>query len=101
MKLHKWSNIKRERFSPEEIERIDREVSHEIFEMNLRELREAAGQTQTELATLAEMSQAEVSRLERRDDHMLSTLRRVVKALGGEVEVHARFPGRIVVLKGV
>jgi len=58
----------------------------------LRALREAIGKTQLELAAEADMSQGDVSRLEQRADLKLSTLRRYVKALGGEVEFVAVFP---------
>ena len=45
--------------------------------------------------------QSEVSKAERRDDHLLSTLRRYIEALGGELEVVARFGDKSVRLKGV
>ena len=41
---------------------------------------------QLEVADAAELAQAKVSELERRDDHMLSVLRRYVEALGGELD---------------
>jgi transcriptional regulator with XRE-family HTH domain len=69
--------------------------------MNLRAMREALGKTQEELARLIDMSQAELSRAERREDHLVSTLRRYVEALGGELEVIATFPDKRVRLQGV
>ena len=69
--------------------------------MNLAALRELAGKTQVEMAQLAEMTQSELSRTERRDDHLLSTLRRYVQALGGRLEVLAVFDDRQIKLKGV
>jgi predicted transcriptional regulator len=42
------------------------------------------------------MSQSEVARFEKRDDHRISTLRRIVEALGGELEIRAVFKGRTV-----
>ena len=59
--------------------------------MHLRELRERRGKTQAELADLIEMSQGEVSRAERRDDHLVSTLRSIVEALGGKLAVTTVF----------
>ena len=53
------------------------------------------------MAQLAEMTQSELSRTERRDDHLLSTLRRYVQALGGRLEVLAVFDDRQIKLKGV
>lgn len=58
----------------------------------LAELRERHGTTQVEVAARLGMNQGNVSRLERRDDLYLSTLRGYVAALGGELELVARFP---------
>jgi hypothetical protein len=55
----------------------------------LRVLREAAQKTQADVARATEMDQSEISRLEQREDMKLSTLRRYVQALGGDVEVTA------------
>ena len=60
-----------------------------------------AGKTQVELAKDAEIAQGELSRIERRDDHLLSTLRKYVEALGGDLEVVAVFNDRRVRLRGV
>ena len=57
--------------------------------MSLADLRRELGITQVELATAADMAQSQVSALENRDDHLVSTLRRCVRALGGELEVIA------------
>jgi len=56
--------------------------------MTLRELRAYTGKTQAEAAASNAMTQSELSRLERRDDFRLSTLRNYVDALGGGLEVH-------------
>ena len=55
--------------------------------MSLRELRAYTGRTQVEAAAENEMTQSELSRLERREDFLLSTLRRYVDSLGGTLEV--------------
>jgi hypothetical protein len=94
-------DLERKYFSPKEIAEIRSEVEAEILEMNLRELRELTGKTQQQVARATKMQQGELSRVERRDDHLLSTLRRYVEALGGELEVVARFGGKTVRLKGV
>jgi predicted transcriptional regulator len=85
----KWSDIRRKRFSEKEIEALDRRVRDELREMNLSELRRELGITQEALAEALEVDQTQVSRLERREDHLVSTLRRCVRALGGELEVTA------------
>jgi transcriptional regulator with XRE-family HTH domain len=100
MATHKWSEIK-EKMAPERRARLDAEVRGEVLAMELRELRKEAGKTQTEVAEVAEMTQAELSKFERRDDHLLSTLRRYVTALGGELEVVAVFDNKRIALKGV
>ncbi len=67
----------------------------------MRDLRAYARKTQIEAAALATMAQPELSRLERRDDYLLSTLRRYVEALGGKLEIAAVFGGRRVKLTEV
>jgi predicted XRE-type DNA-binding protein len=58
----------------------------------LRHLREARALTQSTLAELLEMDQSEVSRLERRSDMLLSTLKRFVEATGGEMHIVVSYP---------
>ena len=55
-------------------------------------LREASGKTQLAVARLARMDQAEVSRVEHRDDMLVSTLRKYLHALGADLELVAVFP---------
>ncbi|HSP77619.1 MAG TPA: helix-turn-helix domain-containing protein [Myxococcaceae bacterium] len=69
--------------------------------LTMAELRRLRGLTQVEVATAAGMDQSELSKAERRADHRLSTLRRYVEALGGELEVVARFGSERVHLKEV
>ena len=64
----------------------------------LGELRSEAGATQHQVAEVLGVSQANVSRIEREEDIYLSTLRRYVAALGGELEINAVFPDRTVAL---
>ncbi|MGD9765898.1 MAG: helix-turn-helix domain-containing protein, partial [Candidatus Binatia bacterium] len=54
---------------------LQRSARRKLIEMDLRELRKFAGRTQVELAEATKMTQAQVSRLEKRPDHLLSTLR--------------------------
>lgn len=55
--------------------------------MSLREVRKELGRTQVQVAQDAGMSQGDLSRLERRSDHLLSTLERYAQALGGHLEI--------------
>jgi ribosome-binding protein aMBF1 (putative translation factor) len=61
-------------------------------EIQLAELRSALGVSQEELGQLLKRKQAAISRLERRSDMHVSTLREFVKALGGRLELIASFP---------
>lgn len=60
-------------------------------EMTLQELRRALDRSQEATAEVLGLKQAAVSRLENRDDMRISTLRGYVEALGGDLEVYARF----------
>src|SRR5579862_2507936 len=62
----------------------------------LRTLRESRSMSQAELAAQLSVGQSSISKLERRADVHLSTLRHFVAALGGILELRARFPDRIV-----
>jgi len=99
MKLHRWKDIRARGKSPERLAQVNREVAQELLEMDLRAIRETIGKTQTEIAEAAEMSQGEVSRLEQRRDYLVSTLRRYVEALGGELEIVANFGDKRVRLR--
>ncbi len=63
-------------------------------EMTLRELRKARALTQASVARELGISQDAISRLEKRSDLLLSTLRRTVEAMGGSLSLIARFPDR-------
>ena len=71
-------------------------------EMTLRELRKARQLTQVRLARRLGITQDGVSRLEKRSDLLLSTLRETVEAMGGNLSLVAQFPDRApVVLSGI
>lgn len=63
-------------------------------EMSLRDLRLARQVTQEKMAELLQIRQGSVSRLEKRSDLHLSTLRSVVQAMGGELRLVVEFPDR-------
>lgn len=62
-----------------------------LKEMPLQELRQARSLSQEELAQVLHVEQASISKLERRTDMYISTLRRFIKAMGGELEIRATF----------
>ncbi len=71
-------------------------------EMTLQELRQARKLTQVRMAKVLRISQDGVSRLEKRTDLLLSTLRKSVEAMGGSLSLIAEFPDRDpVVLSGI
>jgi DNA-binding XRE family transcriptional regulator len=71
-------------------------------EMTLQELRQARKLTQVRMAKVLGISQDGVSRLEKRSDLLLSTLRKSVEAMGGNLSLIAEFPDRDpVVLSGI
>ena len=88
---HRWQDVRPKTLAPQQLEAIDRAVEEDLLALDLQAIRELLGKTQIEEADATYMTQSEVSRLERRPDVRLSTLKRYVEALGGEVEIFATF----------
>ena len=65
-----------------------------VREVTLREVRQAVERTQVEVAAAMGTTQDRVSKLERGDDALVSTLRRHIRALGGELRLMVEFPDR-------
>lgn len=92
---HKFSKLTN-RMSPQRRAKIDKEVRAELEQMLLSELRRLSGMTQVQLADALGIKQPTLSQLEQQDDMQISTLRRIIEALGGELEIIAKLPnGRI------
>lgn len=89
--------------SPAQRKKVEGRAAQLIAEeMTLRELRHARKLTQTRIAKTLGISQDSVSRLEKRSDLLLSTLRKTIEAMGGNLSLVARFPDREpVVLSGI
>lgn len=82
----------RDKMSPES-KNLSAEIARNLGEeIRLTELRNALGINQEELGELLNKKQAAISRLERRSDMHISTLREFIKALGGKLEIIATFP---------
>lgn len=78
---------------PEVRGRVEERASALIAqELTLRELRRARKLTQARMATTLGISQDGVSRLEKRSDLLLSTLRKSIEAMGGRLSLVAEFP---------
>jgi len=80
------------KMSPESLARSDAKTQKIIEEMALQELRQAMGITQQRLAKALGINQAGVSKIESRSDIFVSTLRKAIEAMGGELEIRAKFP---------
>jgi transcriptional regulator with XRE-family HTH domain len=87
----KWRDI-RKTLSPEAEERIRQNVKNAVAVMTLYQLREARNLTQVSLAKVLNVNQGAVSRMEKRTDMYVSTLRNFIKAMGGQLQVKAVFP---------
>jgi predicted XRE-type DNA-binding protein len=89
--MKKWSEL-RSKIPAQRRQATDRNVAQALKEMPLHRLREARRLTQKQLAEAMRIDQSRVSKIERRTDVYVSTLRNFVSALGGELELVARFP---------
>src|SRR5258708_37630557 len=86
-----WKDV-RKHLGTEGEARIKARVRDEAGHPRLNQFREARSLTQTSLAELLGIPQGGVSRLERRTDMYVSTLRNYIRAMGGEVKITAVFP---------
>ncbi len=86
---------------PGAAEEIDARKRAIIAAVRLAELREQMGKTQSQLAEVLGMTQANVSRIEHSDNLYLSTLADYVDALGGRIEINAVFDDDVVSLGSV
>jgi len=77
---------------PEARARIADKTAALRAEMPLQELRAALRLSQAELGTLLQVEQPAVAKLEKRTDMYVSTLRRVIEAMGGRLHIVAEFP---------
>lgn len=86
---------KMESLSPSRRKKIEVRTAELIAEeKSLRDLRRALTLTQEHMAEVLGIGQESVSRLEKRSDLLLSTLRSYIKAMGGELRLVAEFPDR-------
>jgi DNA-binding Xre family transcriptional regulator len=101
MAVNVEDNIKKLR--PAQRKKVETRTAELIAEeMTLQELRRARKLTQVRLAKSLGISQDQVSRMEKRSDLLLSTLRKTVEAMGGNLSLIAKFPDRApIVLAGI
>jgi DNA-binding transcriptional regulator YiaG len=95
---HSFSEL-RNAMTPEARAAAAEEVARLEDEMNLAELRRAMKLSQDELAQTLQMGQGSVAKIEKRADMYVGTLRRFIEAMGGELDIIARFAGHSVKIK--
>ena len=88
---NKFSEL-RAKMTPDAQSRAAARAEAMLVEMQLQELRKSRNVTQVDLANTMQVEQASISKLEKREDMYVSTLRAYVKALGGELKLVAAFP---------
>jgi DNA-binding XRE family transcriptional regulator len=94
----KFSSL-REKMSPASQARAKANAQLLSAEMDLAELRKARTLSQESLAQLLHVSQGSVAKMEKRTDMYISTVRRFVEAMGGELIVTAQFPDHEIRIK--
>ncbi|MBV8210082.1 MAG: XRE family transcriptional regulator [Burkholderiaceae bacterium] len=82
----------RARMSPVSRARAEARAKEMLAEMPLNELRQARGLSQKLLAESLHVQQPSIAKLEKRTDMYVSTLRSHIEAMGGQLEIIARFP---------
>jgi transcriptional regulator with XRE-family HTH domain len=80
------------KMDPERRARVEQRIQASLAAMPLEELREARELTQNQLAQILQVSQGAVSKVERRADMYISTLRSYIRAIGGDLQIRAIFP---------
>lgn len=82
----------RDKMSPQAQKASEEKAKKLLSEMLLQELRQARQFSQERIAEVLSTKQANISRLEQRTDMHISTLRAYIEAMGGQLDIIARFP---------
>ena len=90
--MSKPYSILREKMKPAARKKAAEKTKTLLNSMPLQELRHARNLSQEQLAQTLSVKQAAVSKLEKRTDMYISTLRNFIKAMGGDLEIIATFP---------
>ena len=88
----------RKKMSPERQAKAKARTEEMLAELALQELRQALNLTQEEVAAAMQMNQGAVSKMEHQSDIYVSTLRKFISAMGGQLKLVASFPDREVVI---
>lgn len=98
--MAKKFNELRAKMSPEARARAEEIYTRHLKEMPLAELRCARGLSQESLAKILGVGQSSISKIERRTDMYISSLRSHIEAMGGELEIIANFPDGVLKITG-
>ncbi len=92
MTMAKKFSALRAKMSPQSRARAAARAKELAAEMPLHELRQARELSQVKLAEVLQLRQPEISKIEHRTDMYISTLREYIRAMGGDLEIVAKFP---------
>ena len=96
--MAKSFNDLKEKMSLQRLEKIEDRAQAILISMALQELRQTRHLTQQDLADILNVNQAALSKMENQTDIRISTLRRLLTAMGGNLKIVAEFPeGEIVI----
>lgn len=95
---HRFAEL-RARMSPEAQAQAEVEAQRLGEEMDLAEVRRALKLSQEEIGQKLQIKQGSVAKIEKRADMYVSTLRRFIEAMGGGLEIVARFPDHAVKIR--
>ena len=88
----------KDKMSPERREKIENEAQAILMNMALQELRKTRHLSQQDLAKILKVNQAALSKMENQADMRISTLRKLLLAMGGNLKLVAEFPDGEVVI---
>jgi transcriptional regulator with XRE-family HTH domain len=91
-------NKLKKKMSPERREKVEERAQAILLGMALQELRQTRHLTQQELAEILDINQAALSKMENQSDIRVSTLRKLLGAMGGRLKLVAEFPDGEVVI---
>ena len=90
--MRKKFSVLKDRMPPKSRARAQARTQEMLADMLLAEIRQLVGLTQEELAKKLGIKQPTLSKLESQDDMQVSTLRRLIQALGGRLEILVHLP---------
>lgn len=88
----------KEKMSPERREKVENKAQAILMNMALQELRKTRHLSQQDLAQILKVNQAALSKMENQADMRISTLRKLLAAMGGNLKLVAEFPDTEVVI---